>query len=48
MELLILGVVALAVAPLSVFAFLCLPSAILIMVYGLVVYLNGDAKRAFG
>ena len=43
-----LGIVALAVAPLSIFTILCLPSAMLIMVYGIVVYLNSDAKRAFG
>ncbi len=42
-----LGIVALAVAPLSIFTFFCLPSAMVIMVYGLVVYLNRDVKRVF-
>ncbi len=42
-----LGIVSLAVAPLSIFTFFCLPSAMVIMVYGLVVYLNRDVKRVF-
>ncbi len=42
-----LGIVALAVAPLSTLTVFCLPTAILIMVYGLVVYLNADAKHVF-
>ncbi len=43
----ILGIVALGVAPLSLFTFFCVPSALAIMVYGLVVYCHRDVKRAF-
>lgn len=42
-----LGVVALVMAPLSVFTIFCLPSAMVILIYGLVVYLNRDVKRVF-
>jgi hypothetical protein len=42
-----LGILALAVGPLSVLTFFCLPSALAIMVYGLVVYCHHDVKRAF-
>ena len=42
-----LGIVALAVAPLSIFTFFCLPSAMVILICGLVVYLNRDVKRVF-
>jgi hypothetical protein len=43
----ILGIVALGVAPLSLFTFFCVPSALAIMLYGLVVYCHRDVKRAF-
>jgi hypothetical protein len=42
-----LGIVALAAAPLSLFAVICLPTAILMMVYGLVVYFKRDVEHAF-
>jgi hypothetical protein len=42
-----LGILALAVAPFSLFTFFCVPSALVLMVYGLVVYLHRDVKRAF-
>ncbi len=43
----VLGILALAVAPLSVFTLFCLPSALALLVCGLVVYLNGDVRRVF-
>ncbi len=43
-----MGILALGVAPLSVFTFFCVPSALVIMVYGLVVYLHPDVKKAYG
>lgn len=43
----ILGIIAISVAPLSVFTLFCAPSALVIMVYGLVVYLHCDVKLAF-
>jgi hypothetical protein len=42
-----LGLIALGTAPLSVLTFICVPSALAIMVYGLIVYLHRDVKRAF-
>ena len=42
-----LGLVALASAPLSLFTIFCVPSAMVVLVYGLVVYLNRDVKHAF-
>ena len=42
-----LGMVALCLAPVSLFTCLCLPSAILLMISGLFVYLNPDAELAF-
>ena len=43
-----LGIIALGTWPLGLFTFFCVPSAIVIMVYGLVVYLRRDVKAAFG
>jgi hypothetical protein len=42
-----LGLMALGSAPLSVFAIPCLPTALILMIYGFVVYLNRDVKHAF-
>jgi hypothetical protein len=42
-----LGIVALACGMLSVFTCYCLPTAVAIAVYGLIVYLNPEASHAF-
>ncbi|MGH9847157.1 MAG: hypothetical protein ACREEM_51330 [Blastocatellia bacterium] len=42
-----LGIVALSVGALSIFTCYCAPTAIGLLIYGLVVYLNEDVRRAF-
>jgi hypothetical protein len=43
----VLGIVALAAGVLSVFTCYCAPSAIGLLIYGLIIYLNDDVRRAF-
>lgn len=42
-----LGLVALALTTLSVVTVCCAPSALVLLIYGLVVYLNPAARQAF-
>lgn len=42
-----LGIVAVASAGLSMFLCYCAPSGLALLIYGLIVYLNGDVARAF-
>jgi hypothetical protein len=42
-----LGIVAMASGVLTIFICYCAPTALALMVYGLIVYLNGDVARAF-
>jgi hypothetical protein len=42
-----LGIVALVSGVLTMFTCYCAPTALALMVYGLIVYLNGDVARAF-
>jgi len=42
-----LGLVALAVGALSSITCYCAPTALGLLIYGLIVYLNGDVRRAF-
>jgi len=43
----VLGIIALASAPLNAFTCFCFPSGLVILIYGLVVYCHRDASRAF-
>ena len=42
-----LGLVALGAGAVSIITIYCAPTAIGLLIYGLVVYLNGDVRRAF-
>jgi lysylphosphatidylglycerol synthetase-like protein (DUF2156 family) len=43
----VLGIVALCVAALSIISCYCAPTAIGLLIYGLIVFLNEDVRRAF-